>query len=668
MNRSGSTGTFPIDSTANLCIVGAGPRGLSLLERICANARVLAPNTMITVHVVDPYPPGPGSVWRTNQDRHLLMNTVASQVSMFTDATVDMEGPLATGPALYDWASFLTIMSPVDGYEDWVLAEAGRLGPNSYSTRAFYGRYLEWVFARVVSQAPVHVRIRVHRRRAVGVHDSHDSGDLECLVLEDGTHLSGLHAVILAQGHLPTELDSTGRALADFATGHGLRYQPPANPADVDLSAIRPGERVALRGLGLCFFDYVAVLTEGRGGSYVRRDGHLRYLPSGREPVLYAGSRRGVPYHSRGENEKGPHGRHTPLVLTPAVIEGLHARAADRGGIDLRRDLWPLVAKEVETTYYATLLTALHCACGARRFRERYLAHPWGSAEERHTLDEFEVADEDRWDWEYIAKPYTGQRFSATEEFRDWLLRYLRGDLAAARAGNVSGPLKAALDVLRDLRNEVRMLVDHNGLTGRSHREDLDGWYTPFNAYLSIGPPASRVEEAIALIEAGVLVVVGPDLRLRADSDAGLFVLESPEVPGSRVTATTLIEARLPEPDLRRTTDPLLRQLLSTGQASAYRITDPDAYPYETGGVAVTGRPYRLVDAAGRAHPRRFAFGVPTESVHWATAAGIRPGVSSVTLTDSDAIARAALALRGGAPVRLAAADNRARDRKELLR
>lgn len=42
---------------------------------------------------------------------------------------------------------------------------------------------------------------------------------------------------------------------------------------------------------------------------------------------------------------------------------------------------------------------------------------------------------------------------------------------------------------------------------------------------------------------------------------------------------------------------------------------------------------------------RRFAFGVPTESVHWATAAGVRPGVGSVILADADAIARTVLAL-----------------------
>jgi hypothetical protein len=57
----------------------------------------------------------------------------------------------------------------------------------------------------------------------------------------------------------------------------------------------------------------------------------------------------------------------------------------------------------------------------------------------------------------------------------------------------------------------------------------------------------------------------------------------------------------------------------------------------------VTRRPYRLLDAQDRPHPRRFAFGVPTESVHWVTAAGIRPGVNSVILGDADAIARTCL-------------------------
>ncbi len=84
-----------------------------------------------------------------------------------------------------------------------------------------------------------------------------------------------------------------------------------------------------------------------------------------------------------------------------------------------------------------------------------------------------------------------------------------------------------------------------------------------FNAFLSIGPPRRRVEEMAALIEAGVLDVLGPRLEVRAED--GAWVAHSPDVPGSTVRATTLIEARLPEPDLRRTGDELLTRLLRTG-------------------------------------------------------------------------------------------------------
>ena len=62
--------------------------------------------------------------------------------------------------------------------------------------------------------------------------------------------------------------------------------------------------------------------------------------------------------------------------------------------------------------------------------------------------------------------------------------------------------------------------------------------------------------------------------------------------------ASALIEARLPEPDLRRTDDPLLRHLLATDQATPYRIAATGGPAYETGGLAVTERPYRLLDAA----------------------------------------------------------------------
>lgn len=599
--------------SVSLALVGAGPRGTSVLERLCASApELLRPGTRLTVHVVDPAPPGPGQVWRTAQSPHLLMNTVASQVTLFTDESADCSGPVRPGPSLHTWA-------------------AGELDPDEYPTRARYGRYLEWVFTEVVRQAPPAIQVEVHTARAMRLDDAPDGR--QTLVLSTGRTLTGLSAVVLAQGHLPTVPDRAQRDLTSYAGRHGLRHIPPANPADVDLTPLSPGEPVLLRGLGLNFFDHMALLTTGRGGRFVYGPQGLRYLPSGREPRLYAGSRRGVPYQARGDNAKGPYGRHTPLVLTPEVIAGFRERADSGEAPDFLREIWPLVAKEAETVYYEGVLgnsPALTC------FRDRFRSAPHHSPQETAVLDKFGIPHAGRWSWDRVARPYADHAFPDPDAWRSWLLAYLHEDAAQAALGNVEGPLKAALDVLRDLRNELRLIVDHGGLTGDSRRDHLDSWYTPLNAFLSIGPPRSRVEEMAALIEAGVLTVVGPRLKVRPDE--GAWQAHSPEIPGSAVRVTTLIEARLPEPDLRRTADELLARLLRTGQARPHTVDG-----YETGGLDVTPRPYHLVDRQGAAHARRFAFGVPTEGVHWVTAAGARPGVGSVMLSDADAVARAAL-------------------------
>ncbi|MDU8998729.1 FAD/NAD(P)-binding protein [Streptomyces mirabilis] len=629
----------------DLCLVGAGPRGLSVLERLCANERAAPAHRAVTVHVVDPYRPGAGRVWRTAQSRVLLMNTVASQVTMFTDASVKIAGPVEPGPSLYEWARTLG-----DGpggatlYDEAVLAEAHRLGPDDYPSRAFYGHYLEDVFARLVSNAPAHVRVRVHQARAVALRERPKDGAQQ-VVLSDGTVLDGLDAIVLSQGHVPTDVSPAERQLSQRARAHGLLHVLPSNPADLDLSDVRSGETVLLRGLGLNFFDHMALLTVGRGGRFDRVGERLVYRPSGREPHIVAGSRRGIPHHARGANEKGAHGRHEPRVLTEKVVSALRERAVDGERVYFGIDLWPLITREVESVYYGALLATRGREAEREEFVERFISLPEGPAHTDELLDAYGIAHDERWEWDRVFRPHLDREFADRAEFRSWMLEHLRQDVREARAGNVSGPLKAALDVLRDLRNEVRLALDHGGLDGNSYQDEVEGWYTPLNAFLSIGPPFSRIEELIGLLEAGVLDLIGPGMRVRIDGTAGAFVAESDGVGDAPVHARVLVEARLPAPDLRRTSDPLLRGLLSTGQCRPFRIPGACGTSYETGGLEVTERPFHLVDAYGRRHPRRFAYGVPTEAVHWVTAAGIRPGVNSVTLGDSDAIAQAVLAL-----------------------
>ncbi|KFG82509.1 hypothetical protein MANI_110789, partial [Metarhizium anisopliae] len=500
---------------AHVAIVGAGPRGTSSLERLCSSAsEFLGPSGKLTVHVVDPSPPGPGMVWRRDQSSQLLMNTVTSQVTLFTDDSVVCAGPIRPGPSLHDWAR--------EAEPD--------LGPDDYATRAQYGGYLEWVFGEVVRRAPPNVAIEVHSALAVRLNDAIDGS--QTLTLSTGETLPGLAAVILAQGHLPLHMDPELQRLADYAAENALRHFAPSNPADLDLSVIQPGEAVVLRGLGLNFFDHMALLTTGRGGRFTTSpEGQLVYHASGREPHMYAGSRRGIPYHARGDNAKGAFGRHMPLVLTEDVIAQFHRRANAGNAPDFFADIWPLAAKEVEVVYYEALLRARQKGAAVpAHFRQRFLAAPHESRHEAQLLEEFGIAKADRWSWERIQRPQGSRALATAGAWKTWLLDHLRQDAREAALGNVDGPLKAALDVMRDIRNELRLIVDHDGVQGSSYRDHLDRWYTPLNAFLSIGPPRQRIEQMVALMEAGVLDVLGPRMRVQAED--GAWLASSPEIPG----------------------------------------------------------------------------------------------------------------------------------------
>jgi FAD-NAD(P)-binding len=637
-----------VHNNLRIAIIGMGPRGLTVFERICANVAESPTAATVQAFLIDPACVGTGTVWRIDQSSHLLMNTVASQVTVFTDESVVMEGPIVDGPSLYEWASYIVKIGPVAPLTDQVLAEARDITPDTYPTRSLYGHYLRWAFEHVAARFASVVEATEIRGTAIDVCD--DRGGYQLVQLSDGRHIDCLDAVVLTQGHLPL-VATDHDALTTFSKNPALYYVPPGNAADADLSVIPEREPVIMQGLGLTFFDYVTLLTSGRGGAFVEKNGTIEYLCSGREPIIYAGSRRGVPHHARGENQKGVAGRHTPLVLTQDRIDLLHVRAKQVGDVRFRRDVWPLVAKEVETAYYTQLLADSTSPRELRRFQALFVAAPSGSLVETEILDKFGVDSDQRWDWTHVLDPVRNRRFADPGAFHAWLIDYLDEDVRLARLGNVRGAVKAALDVLRDLRNEVRLVVDHAGITGSSYRDDLDRWYTPMNAFLSIGPPAHRVEEMVALIRAGILHIIGPQMSVAVNTDGDHFVARSPAVAGAQIQSRSFIDARLPKPDIRRTGDNLLRNLLARGEVRPFALPDPDGTYYETGGLEVAESTHALIDRRGEPHPRRFALGVPTESVRWVTAAGPRPGVNSVTLADADRIARAVLAVESAESV-----------------
>lgn len=630
----------PSRAAMEIAIIGAGPRGTVMLERIIANAEEIAAGRPVILHVIDPEQSGAGRVWRTDQPRNLLMNTVAADVTVFTDDTVRCAGPITPGLTQYRWARAVA-HGEIDIEPDAeTLREARRLEPWSYASRAFQGRYLSWAFHHIVGRAPEWVQVVVHRDRAVSADDL--PGGRQKIALQRSPSIV-VDALVIAAGHFDVAATTGQRHIAAFADRHGLRYVAPANPAEMDLSGLAAGEPVLLRGLGLSFFDYLALLSVGRGGRFQRTNDVLTYLPSGLEPALWAGSGRGQPFNARAETRLEVTPRYQPTFLTVDVVAAFRQRIGT-GHLDFKRDLWPYIAKEAGWVYYRQLLTA--DAAAVDRFSAAYAGLVWDSQEMTELVADA-VPDPDlRWDWHRVDRPTDGWAFADHAGFGTWTRDRLADDIVHSRLGPTVSARKATAAMMRDLRDEIRQVVSHRGIDGTSYRDHVERWFNGLVNYFASGPPASRVEELLALYDAGVVRFVGPDMSVREDETTGEFVASSPAVAAAAVRSRVLIDAHLPLTDVRRATDPLLSQMLATGQCRAHTIPQSAGEPYQTGGLDITEGTQQLVDAAGRVHPARFAYGPPVESVQWVTAIGARPRVNSRTLLQADIIARAALTAR----------------------
>src|ERR1700753_2875665 len=87
--------------STSVTIIGLGPRGLSLLERIVHSAQRRPQTGELLIELVDPGECGQGTHY-ARQFRHLLTNTLATQVTLFPlDSALGENCGLSFG----DWAN-----------------------------------------------------------------------------------------------------------------------------------------------------------------------------------------------------------------------------------------------------------------------------------------------------------------------------------------------------------------------------------------------------------------------------------------------------------------------------------------------------------------------------------------------------------------------------------
>ncbi|GEB47352.1 adenylate cyclase [Microbacterium testaceum] len=622
-----------------LVIVGAGPRAVMLVERLLARRSPLP----LRITLVDPFPPGAGRIWRREQSPLLKLNSMARDVTVFTDESCTISGPIRSGPSLIEWAERVRAGTLPDvAIDDVELdAELRGLGPDSFPTRRLQSAYLDWFWRRTVAIAPPGVEVRWHEGTVQWVDDTADGYEI---ALADGIRLPA-DVLVYAMGHNARELEGEAVSLREAAARTGLTYVPPAFTADADLSVFAPGDDVTVRGMGLAAVDAVVLLTAGRGGRFVTgADGRLRYEPSGREPRLHLGSRRGVPYRSKvsSQLQGDPPVRE---VLTPAAVAALLARP---GTIDFLDDVWPLIARELVWGHYRELFTGHpeRVTTTWQAFRETLREVDADTSALRRAAAAVVPDPLDRFDVRTLDVPLGDETFADAVEVHERVSRHILDDLHLRTNQDRSTAQALFLTILSSFLALADIPTER--WSARSRAVDLPVTWHAFFSYVASGPPAHRLHEFLALADAGIVRFLGPDVAVHVDVDRG-FVASSPRT-GDNVSARGLIDAWLPAATASASENPALRELASRHGREVH-VSD-ETFTGSLGRIDVDADG-RVIARDGRSRPAMFAIGPFTSSME--AGAFTRPRSDSLSLRQTDRVAgavAAALAARTTAGVR----------------
>ena len=331
------------------------------------------------------------------------MNSMAADVTMFTDDSVRCDGPIVSGPSMWDWAQDLREgRLPGEDVADLgseLAAELRALTAATFPSRRLQSAYLGWVLRHVIADLPAAVRVHVHECRATGLTDD---GAAQLVHLNGGATLR-VDAVVLASGHLDATPTDAELDLAARAAAAGLRYLPPEQTTDSDLSSIQPGEPVIVRGTGLAFVDLVVLLFEGRGGRYEPGpDGELRLraLRTGAGTARRVAARLVVPREDRVRAARRP-----PRCPVPRPGERQPAGRARRCGPAYRGVAADGQGDRLGLVPRAAARPPRPRPAGRRHLHRPVLAAAWGSPEMAALLDEAVPDRRDRLDFRRSGPP-----------------------------------------------------------------------------------------------------------------------------------------------------------------------------------------------------------------------------------------------------------------------
>ncbi len=574
-------------------IVGLGAWGLCVLERTVHRAGKTGAS--VRVHVIEPGQLG-GGVYSTSQPDFLVLNNACGQLSLYASRDGDEDPPYALG--LHDWAvrqGYRWV-----GYQCVIGKEGRPILATDYLPRRLMGEYLAWFYATLKAAAPSNLEIVRHYAAAIDI--SPQLGGRETVLLDNDVELT-LDHVVLTSGHT-WNAESPGDSSR-------VQYLRPYPVEHFD-SSLAPGAPIAISGMGLVGYDLITALTIGRGGTFDEESPGAPYRRSGREPIIYLYSRSGIPYCAKSAQGTDPYGGYEPVVCTPEAFAELTNPGGSRirRAVDFRTHLLPLLMAEMQARYY---YHAAYRKGGADEAAATWKHLRCGWVEERYegAVDELEP----RYGYfdpgaHLFAGP--GGHYVSSQDYQAHVYDMIAQDLAEAMMEGGS-PVKAAQEVLRILRDQLRSVIEFGGLSLESYIDFQSNIRGRINR-LEAGPPPMRSQQLLALLDAGVVrVPFGPNPDVTSIGD-GRVALRSTQLDRmSAATVTGVIRGHLDLPSLARSVSPMLNRLYGKGRLTQLTYGDT-----AVGSVAIS-EGFHPYDTEGRVQSQLSILGVLTEGVRYFT-------------------------------------------------
>jgi hypothetical protein len=416
--------------------------------------------------------------------------------------------------------------------------------------------------------------------------------------------------VIVTSGHTANQ---------DGSSGGSRPRQLSPYPVATYVDKLPLDSTVAIAGMGLVGVDVAIALTVGRGGKFVENGNGLRYVPSGREPLIQMFSRSGLPFTAKSVTGVDRTGVYKPIICTPDALDTLSGRNnGHRRLVDVRSELLPLLFAEMSSRYYSQVAFQESGSRADGASVRGRLQTAWLRDRFDHEIASLAIRY-GRFDAEAMFFGHQ-PKYDTTGDYEAFVYDGFANDLREAEVPGGASPVKSAAEVLRIFRDPMRTVVEQGGLS-------LDS-YLDFNAdicsrihRLVAGPPALRSRQIMALMDAGVLrAPFGP-----APARGLCVEAAKPVTARTRISSTAfehpymddvdlVIRGHLEEPRIAGSASQLLTHLYNCGRVSQFRYGE-----VAVGSVDLTSDSHPI-DIDGRPQLNISMFGVLTEGVRHFTA------------------------------------------------